>query len=453
MTQTNIFYAWQSDTDNKSNRYFIRDALKKAIKELDCDETVEDCPRLDHDTKGVPGTPAIADTIFEKIGTSKIFVADATLIGRVEDKFVINPNVAIELGYALKAVGSDRIILVMNSSLGTPDCLPFDLRHRRHPICYELSKEASKEDRSIAVKRLVAALTESIRLILKIPEKNALDRNLNVRVNPIRRGNKLLAEIRLFNSGPGPIYIDSWWIQWGEDGSKGGTNSIKTLRGKLPMRLFEQDRAELLVEIGDNFEELSGIGVFDGERNLWLAEAENLAFFNHQSIASRLPSLTSEDDQDTEFRKQQEILKSCEVDVRAVAQPIPDSPRLRLEVSFRNNSDTTIPIRGARLEWKYDPPRQMPEKSGKPSVAEISGSITLACRQKRSSVAPDEEVVFWLEDDFCSCLIEILRGDVKDEDISISIATTFGVKWISTMDEIPEVVRKVANGELRRLHM
>ena len=65
-----IFYAWQSDRPQNTHRYLIRDAAKKAVKRIGRDAEVEDSPRLDHDTKDVPGTPEISGTIFRKIQES-----------------------------------------------------------------------------------------------------------------------------------------------------------------------------------------------------------------------------------------------------------------------------------------------------------------------------------------------------------------------------------------------
>jgi len=51
-----IFYSWQSDLENKHNRSFIKDALEKAIQELNIALDINDAERsleLDHDTKGV----------------------------------------------------------------------------------------------------------------------------------------------------------------------------------------------------------------------------------------------------------------------------------------------------------------------------------------------------------------------------------------------------------------
>jgi hypothetical protein len=42
-----------------------------------------------------------------------------------------NPNVLIELGYALPAVGDERVILVFNTAYGEFKQLPFDLKMRR----------------------------------------------------------------------------------------------------------------------------------------------------------------------------------------------------------------------------------------------------------------------------------------------------------------------------------
>jgi hypothetical protein len=47
-------------------------------------------------------------------------VADVTFIGTCGEKRIPNPNVMIELGYALRAVSSSRVILLMNTAFGGP---------------------------------------------------------------------------------------------------------------------------------------------------------------------------------------------------------------------------------------------------------------------------------------------------------------------------------------------
>ena len=65
MATHTIFYSWQSDLPNATNRGFIEDCLSRAIKDVKADEELELDPCLDRDTAGVPGSPDIANTIFE----------------------------------------------------------------------------------------------------------------------------------------------------------------------------------------------------------------------------------------------------------------------------------------------------------------------------------------------------------------------------------------------------
>lgn len=146
-----IFYAWQSDRSQNTHRYLIRDAAKEAVKRIGKDASVEDSPRLDHDTKDVPGTPQIAGTIFRKIQESGAFIADLTFIGAADlhdgdKKLLPNPNVLLELGYAARSIGWDRIICVMNTAYGPVEEQIFDIRQRRWPICYELKGENPEDD-------------------------------------------------------------------------------------------------------------------------------------------------------------------------------------------------------------------------------------------------------------------------------------------------------------------
>lgn len=163
-----IFWSWQSDTPPAIGREFVKSALKDAIEQLaeEMDLSEAERPELDHDTKDVPGLAPIADTIFEKIDSAALFVADVTLTGATADgaKKTPNPNVLIELGYALKALGTQRIVLVANSAGGfRPEELPFDLRHRRGPITYECDTGAAKDAKSKAQRALARDLAAALR--------------------------------------------------------------------------------------------------------------------------------------------------------------------------------------------------------------------------------------------------------------------------------------------------
>lgn len=158
-----IFYSWQSDIENKFNRNFIKDCLELAIKKLNQDQNIEEAIRLDHDTKDIKGTPDITGTIFRKIEECDIFVGDISFIAKLRGKkFCPNPNVLIELGYALKALGDEKIVNVMNTAFGKPkNNLPFDLAHKRWPIQYGLNvKNYSNkaEVKNILVTSLYGAL-------------------------------------------------------------------------------------------------------------------------------------------------------------------------------------------------------------------------------------------------------------------------------------------------------
>lgn len=155
-----IFYSWQSDLPNATNRGLIERALEGAVKLLREAATIAVEPVIDRDTAGVPGAPDIAATIFDKIERADICVCDVSVVNSraVEAGFARpapNPNVLIEAGYALKALGRERLVLVANSAFGPPEQLPFDLRYRRI-VTYHSAPDAT--ERAIERKRLQSAL-------------------------------------------------------------------------------------------------------------------------------------------------------------------------------------------------------------------------------------------------------------------------------------------------------
>jgi len=166
-----VFWSWQSDLPPAVTRTVIKKSLQAALDtlstELDLDPAER--PELDHDTKGAAGAVGIADTIFKKIDGATLFVADVTPIGEAPSlvagkalKKLPNPNVLIELGYALKALGEGAVILVSNEALGgAPENLPFDLRGRRSVI-FNLPTSASVGDIAKAEKRLTSDLAGAI---------------------------------------------------------------------------------------------------------------------------------------------------------------------------------------------------------------------------------------------------------------------------------------------------
>lgn len=161
MSAPTVFYSWQSDLERTLTRDVIHAAAALATDRFAARVSLEDAPRLDHDTQDEAGAPAISETIFRKIASCAIFVADVSYIGKSEpsrgkkQKKLPNPNVLLELGYATATIGWERVVLVMNKTFGNPENLPFDLKHRRFPITYSLT---ASDD----VPPVVAALADEL---------------------------------------------------------------------------------------------------------------------------------------------------------------------------------------------------------------------------------------------------------------------------------------------------
>lgn len=120
-----IFYSWQADRPTKTNRGLIREALDKAVKQIDLDDSLI----VESDREGVPGSPDILYTILEKIDRADIFVCDVSTVGSsTKGKPIPNPNVIFELGYAMRAKGMQQILMVLNTAYGQIEDLPFDLK-------------------------------------------------------------------------------------------------------------------------------------------------------------------------------------------------------------------------------------------------------------------------------------------------------------------------------------
>jgi hypothetical protein len=160
-----IFYSWQRNLPSATNRSFIQTALENAAKAIRKDDSIEVDPVIDRDTLGVPGSPDIAETIFQKIENAHVVVCDVTPVNQnAHAKSFPNPNVLIELGYAIKCLGIDRIIMILNKAYGSPENLPFDLRKYRI-LTYNMPKD--HKERSPERKSLEGKLEHAIRLFLE----------------------------------------------------------------------------------------------------------------------------------------------------------------------------------------------------------------------------------------------------------------------------------------------
>lgn len=153
MENCTIFYSWQSDI--KASRNFISDCLKRLPPKLADLATIE----ISRDTEGIAGAPNIGDTIYEKIDRADIFVADVTIINSgTAGRKTSNPNVLIELGYAIKTLGWNRIILLYNMDFGNVEELPFDINHQRM-TGYSLEEETKSQARDTIINHIAATIT------------------------------------------------------------------------------------------------------------------------------------------------------------------------------------------------------------------------------------------------------------------------------------------------------
>ena len=120
-----IFYSWQSDLPNRTNRRLIGDALEKAAKNLGADEALDVEPVIDRDTLGAAGAPDIKETILEKINQCDIFVADVSILNPRARKPAPNPNVLFELGYAVKQMRPPATLFPTHGIVKRPSSSPY----------------------------------------------------------------------------------------------------------------------------------------------------------------------------------------------------------------------------------------------------------------------------------------------------------------------------------------
>ncbi|HEY8035694.1 MAG TPA: hypothetical protein VIF37_08905 [Methylobacter sp.] len=138
-----IFYSWQSDLPNNTNRGFIESVIKDTIREIKKNDDFDLEPSLDKDTLGVPGAPNISQALLDKIKSCDAFVADISIVITGAKRSSPNPNVLLELGYAIALLGWPKIILFYNTAHGKDEDIPFDIKqHRRIP--YNLAEEDQK---------------------------------------------------------------------------------------------------------------------------------------------------------------------------------------------------------------------------------------------------------------------------------------------------------------------
>jgi hypothetical protein len=175
VTERTVFYSWQSDIKNGINRSFIEDAINKALSQFNAQFKVEAAVRpednpselkFQKDSTGAPGSSPIVDTILERISNCAVYMPDLTFIAKSpEGRLCPNPNVLVEYGWALSTIGNKRILPIINTAYGAlaTEALPFDMRHLKWPLTYELSESTPKEERPAIKAKLVKEILSRLK--------------------------------------------------------------------------------------------------------------------------------------------------------------------------------------------------------------------------------------------------------------------------------------------------
>lgn len=172
---TIIFYSWQSDLPRETNQTVLRQSIRSANNLIE-DDIDNIRIELDEATRETTGSPNIPQSIFSKISKSDIFICDLTTINADSEKRKVpNPNVLIELGYAIAVLGWERIIMLFNTNYGSfPTDLPFDIdRHRTSD--FKITNKADKNGKNQLIQLLKVAIKPIIeKKPLKPEEEKAL---------------------------------------------------------------------------------------------------------------------------------------------------------------------------------------------------------------------------------------------------------------------------------------
>lgn len=179
-----LFYSWQSDIRNNSIHTCIEKAIKEVKRKFEKDINLE--INIDRDTRNTTGSPAISSTIFNKIDIADIFICDVTLVNKnwlnkiLKYRITPNPNVLIELGYAINQIGWERVICINDLQYSNPEELPFDIRGHKI-ISFNSLEDNFKESLKSQLLFSISTIIKDYEQILKQQnEKNNKTHDLNI---------------------------------------------------------------------------------------------------------------------------------------------------------------------------------------------------------------------------------------------------------------------------------
>jgi hypothetical protein len=268
-----LFYSWQSTL--KRQRTIIEKSINVALKKIKKDVNI--VIALDRDTKNRSGSIDIAQEIFNKINSTSIFVGDITFINVnryfkfFQKKKLPNPNVLLELGYAVRKLGWERIILIFNNKYGKIEELPFDINHHRILSYRGTTKELEND--------IYSAINEIIPLGDKIINRDR-DEEHDITVF-----NRIMEDIpetyleHLFD-----LFIQNRYYRYDNTRFISYTNE----KIKQPMNTFiNQDIQNTAYEFGNSLDELSlfmAANCSPHSQNIKLGQLKN---FNYEPYPKR----------------------------------------------------------------------------------------------------------------------------------------------------------------------
>ncbi len=156
-----VFYSWQSDIPANTNRGFIEKAVESAISEVNARRKLG--LTLEQNTRETPAAPDVVENLLHKIDNALVFIADVTPVTKAGKNPIPDPNVMLELGYAIKALTADRIVTIHNDTFGDVRHLPFDLGLKQ-PLTYRVDPDG--DDKAGHRKVLADQIASRIEAIL-----------------------------------------------------------------------------------------------------------------------------------------------------------------------------------------------------------------------------------------------------------------------------------------------
>jgi len=272
MNEITIFYSWQSDLPDNTNRKIIREAIHLAIPDIE-ENNVQIV--LDEATRGEPGSPYIPGAIIDKIKLADIFIGDVTTTNQscsCGAKKTPNPNVVFELGFAVAHLGWKRIILLVNTHYtDISKDLPFDFdRHRATPFKVNVNNKTSiKQSRE----ELRNTVETCVQLILKEnPVKEWEKKNLSP--DEIKR-NRDLVNIKWImetihqpslqeHAKSGPRYLEQKILHFWESFNGVFTNQLFHLYDSDLYKKFEMlhEAWEISVSAGEHYHSANNPNIF-----------------------------------------------------------------------------------------------------------------------------------------------------------------------------------------------